>query len=132
MKPTPNTADYKLGYSRGYAAGTRDKWDAEARRQRDLSLVAQRAERAEAAAGIGHCDGCTHWDRPEGCAWGYCNASRQPGSPWGCWAQGSFVNEKYDKGRISTTPKFGACCSCRASPQENQDEQCFRRRPRRG
>lgn len=102
---TPST-DYKRGYRAGRQARDRLAYERDSRRDAEALAVAKRAERAETAAGIGHCQDCRNWTRPDGCSWGYCEASRQPGSPWGCWAQPASVSN-YDKGRISTTPMFG-------------------------
>lgn len=101
--------DYMRGYQAGRNARDRTAFARAESARKDALAVAQRAERAEAAAGIGHCDGCAHWTRPDGCSWGFCEASRIPGSPWGCWAQGPRVQigDHHDQGRISTTPKFG-------------------------
>lgn len=106
-RPMTQSADYKLGYSRGYAKGRGDLGAEESRHQAELLAVAKRAERAETAAGMGHCEGCANWERPEGCAWGYCNATRQPGSPWGCWHQGPAMRDTRELGRVTTTPLFG-------------------------
>lgn len=101
------SADYKQGYGKGYYAGRSDQGEIERRHLAELKDVAARAERAESASGVGHCERCRHWDKRPDTTWGYCSASRQPGTPWGCWGQGNFINERYDQGRISTTPRFG-------------------------
>lgn len=114
------TPDYKRGYSKGYNTGRGDTSKIEMRHWEECQAVAERAERAEAAAGLGHCDECRHWERAcPVCAWGYCNASKQAGSPWGCWAQGPSIGDGRDLGRISTTPKFG--CVMFAVKQEPSD-----------
>lgn len=101
------SVDYKHGYSAGYNARDSNAAERDAKRRAEALAVAVRAERAESAAGIGHCQDCASWKQPPDCSWGYCDASRQPGSPWGCWSQSPFIGDRQDKGRISTTPMFG-------------------------
>ena len=102
-----NSPDYKRGYSSGYNAGRKESSAAQLKFDKESLISAQRAERAESGAGIGHCDECVNWVRPTNCNWGYCEASRAAGSPWGCWAQGPEMPNSRDFGRITTTPKFG-------------------------
>lgn len=99
--------DYKRGYSRGYSTGCRRSDAANAAERERADLAVHRAERAESATSIGHCEECQHWwrgggaPRSEHCAWGVCQAPRAAGTPWGCWATG-------DDGKpIHTTPRFG-------------------------
>src|ERR1700741_3789944 len=108
----------KQAYSRGYQAGvrirdaTRMEWD------RQMQAVAARAERAEKAAGIGHCQDCSHWNQPPDCSWGYCNVpARNPGPPFGCWGQ-------RDKSpiRISTSPMFGCVLFLARAPEAGQQQ----------
>ena len=78
------TSDYARFYSKGYNAGRRralrfmDTILAEAKRLRE------RAQRAEAAQGLGSCQNCAHWARNEGCYWGHClqPRSRTVETPW--------------------------------------------------
>jgi hypothetical protein len=82
------TTDYKRGYSKGYNTGRGEQSEIERQHQAEMLAVAQRAERAESAAGIGHCMDCAHWKRKSPTyAWGICTAGRQPGTPYGTWAQ---------------------------------------------
>lgn len=112
------SADYKQGYTKGYNTGRKETGELHRKYHDENLLAAQRAERAEAGAGIGHCDGCANWVRPApSYAWGYCNASRAAGSPWGCWAQAPELEGARDKGRITTSPKFG-CVLFQPSPKE--------------
>lgn len=103
----PMSSDYKRGYGKGYNTGRGEQSVIERRHQAELLAVAQRAERAEAAAGIGHCENCRHWKkRSPSHAWGDCTAPRAPGTPYGTWIQG----EDPDTRRIalvSTSPRFG-------------------------
>lgn len=66
------TDDYKRGYGKGYQTGKRsaDVAIAAARVEADESVA--RAERAEAAQGLGKCSDCKHWTREPGCMWGTC------------------------------------------------------------
>lgn len=103
----PQTSEYKLGYANGYNARNRDQWKVEQRHQAEVLAVAQRAERAEKAAGVGHCEDCQHWRRPHPTyAWGICTATKAPGTPWGCWAQAEEVDTRRTV-QISTSPRFG-------------------------
>jgi hypothetical protein len=101
------SADYKQGYTKGYNTGRKETAELD-RKYRDREMqLAVRTERAESDHGIGHCEGCKHWEKPRPEAqWGLCNAPQSPGSPWGCWAQGPYDN-KWDRGLISTSPRFG-------------------------
>lgn len=101
------TREEKNAYSRGYATGKRSADAALAEQRARADDAARRAEFAEGANGVGHCEDCKHWDRGggragwENCAWGDCRAPRAPGTPWGCWMHA-------DDGKpISTTPRFG-------------------------
>jgi hypothetical protein len=101
------TDDYKRGYSKGYATGRGDQSKIEQRHYAEVQAVAVRAERAETASGIGHCENCTHWRKPDpSYAWGNCTATRAPGTPWGCWAQAEDVTTRHTV-QISTSPRFG-------------------------
>lgn len=103
----PQTPEYKRGYSNGYQKGRGDQLKIEQRHQAELSAVAQRAERAEAASGIGHCENCQHWVKLQpSYSWGNCMATKAAGTPYGCWAQ---VNEQstHRVVQISTSPQFG-------------------------
>ena len=97
--------EYKRGYSNGYNAGCR-RSDKELMRVRlESRQVAERAERAEKAQGLGHCEDCLHWARGgDNCAWGYCSVPRKPGTPWGTW----ITDAGTVPGRIGqTAPRFG-------------------------
>lgn len=101
------TPEYKRGYANGYNARNRGKWAIEQQHHAETLAVAQRAERAEAAAGIGHCEDCQHWSRPAPtCAWGNCMAGKAPGTPFGCWAQAEETGT-HRVVQISTSPRFG-------------------------
>lgn len=103
----PQSADYKRGYGSGYNTGRGDQSKIEQRHQAELLAVAQRAERAEAAGGIGHCEDCAHWRRPKPeYAWGNCLAQKAPGTPYGCWAQAEEAGT-YKNVMVSTSPRFG-------------------------
>lgn len=117
--------DYKRGYKAGYSAG-RTSCEPSLIAERQLALdAAQRAERAESAKSIGHCDECFHWIRgglgnyahKDVCAWGVCNIKRAAGTPWGTrmWAD--------DSNPVTTTPKFGCvlfAAISQSSPQAGE------------
>jgi hypothetical protein len=104
--------DYKRGYSKGYTAGCRRSDPEIAKALEMADHAAKRAERAEKAQGVGHCEDCAYWhqgDKPrhgwESCAWGICRAPRAAGTPWGTWSSvDTYRRERMD---IQTTPRFG-------------------------
>ncbi len=97
------SADYKQGYAKGYTTGRGERADIQRIHDDDLLRIAQRAERAESSAGIGHCIDCAHWRRQSPTyAWGVCHAGRQPGTPYGTWAQ-----TESDGANPATTSHFG-------------------------
>lgn len=101
------TPDYKRGYSKGYTTGRGEQSAIEQRHRAELLAVAERAERAETASGVGHCEDCQHWQKPQiSYAWGHCTVGQAPGTPYGCWAQAEEA-ETYRTVRISTSPRFG-------------------------
>jgi hypothetical protein len=94
--------DYKRGYSKGYNAGTREIAAVRQRCFEQVEDASARAEHAQVAAGIGHCNGCRHWARgSERTLWGLCNASEGAirGVPW----------FRGDDGRsaVTTSERFG-------------------------
>jgi hypothetical protein len=105
------TRELRNAYSRGYAAGCR-RSDPQLEKARALAAdAAARAERAEKASGIGHCEECAFWVRGGNdayeykaqCAWGACNVGKAPGTPWGTWAHPPDGNDT----SIVTSPRFG-------------------------
>lgn len=103
----PNSPDYKRGYGKGYTTGRGDQSKIEQRHQDELFAVAQRAERAEIASGVGHCEDCAHWKKLSAShAWGICTVPKAPGTPYGCWAQAEDPATRRTV-QISTSPTFG-------------------------
>jgi hypothetical protein len=101
------TADYKRGYNKGYNTGTRRSDAALASERERADRAAERAERAESEKGCGHCDECRHWERPDGCSWGYCNVPQQSaGTPFGCWAY-LEMDPLAKAARVVTSSRFG-------------------------
>ena len=95
--------DYKRGYAKGYNTRVRLSDEAVARAEDRAMRAVKRAENAEAAT-VGHCDTCTWWERPTGCAWGRCRVpDDSAGSPWGCWVHPASG----DREGVITSPKFG-------------------------
>lgn len=101
------TREEKTAYGRGYATGKRSADATLAEQRARADEAARRAEFAESANGVGHCEDCKHWDRGGGgsgwerCSWGVCRVPCAPGTPHGCWATG-------DDGKpITTTPRYG-------------------------
>lgn len=81
--PMKTTAE-KRAYARGYNAGTKIREASrEADRQVMTSLI-ERAQRAEAAAGLGCCANCQHWQRESvRTKWGECHSRNLKGNkPW--------------------------------------------------
>ena len=111
------SAEYKRGYGKGYSTGCRRSDAANAAERERADLAANRAERAEQRQGIGHCEGCAHWDRgdsmsydsgtPSRCAWGICTAKRGAGGVWGTWAEVYGQAGSGQSAKIATTPRFG-------------------------
>lgn len=102
--------DYQRGYGKGYSTGCKHS-DAENHRLWErANNAAKRAELAESAKGIGHCEDCAHWVRggldsyaeKRNRAWGTCNLKDSAGTPYGTrmWSDAAQTP-------INTTPKFG-------------------------
>lgn len=105
-------------YGRGYAAGARRSDREVAAMREEAKRTAERAELAEKAQGIGHCEECRYWVRggdgpnASACAWGVCTVPRGIGTPWGVWASADHPLVG-GPGNITTTPRFG-CVMFRA------------------
>jgi len=100
--------EYQRGYAKGRSTGERKGNETAAAAIAQAERAAVRAEQAEAANGVGHCERCQHWLRggggrnSENCAWGHCNAPRGEGTPWGVW----MASDDH-KTPVITTPRFG-------------------------
>lgn len=100
------SSDYKRGYGKGYNTGKNSADKRLAQMHDEHKQLVERVERAEKQQGLGHCEGCANWQRGcPTCAWGYCNAKRAAGTPWGTFIRGEDATGA--DGRIMTTPRFG-------------------------
>jgi len=107
-EPAPASDDYRRGYQKGYAAGTRDRGDREWSAYRAAAQASKRAERAEAGQGLGRCDGCRWYQPEDGCKWGWC------GRPWrvdSATADPDMIRPVFARvdgpGRLMVTSSFG-------------------------
>lgn len=115
------SSDYKRGYSKGYSTGSLRGDKRAVAEHENSKQVAERAERAEKAQGLGHCEDCANWQRAcDNCAWGYCNAKTGAGTPWGTWIRAEDSNGA--DGRVTTAMRFGCVLFKQREPQNDEGQ----------